>query len=187
MKKFYCFADETGQDTKGDLFLVAIVLEESANLEVLEQKLEILEKSTNKRQLKWTKTPYQVKQKYLLGLLEIKEVKEAIYYSVYHQSKEYTPLISLTIAKAIIAQRIDEYTVKIIIDGLTRGEMEKVREELKKLSIRYKKIRGMKDEQNVFIRLADAIAGFLRDFTEKERYTFSIVNRLKKAKIIMEV
>lgn len=187
MQKLYCFVDETGQDTKGKLFLVAIVLKEKSKIDFLEKQLEELEQATKKRKLKWTKTPYIIKKQYLLGLLELEELREAIYYSVYKESKDYTPLISLSIAKAIIAKQKGEYTVKILIDGLSRREMEKVRKELKKLAIRYKKIRGAKDEQNVFIRLADAMAGFLRDYTEKKNYTDLIVNKLKETKIIMEV
>ena len=64
--------------------------------------------------------------------------------------------------------------------------MEKVRVELKKLTVHYSKIRGMKDEQSVFLRLADAIAGFIRDCTEKQHYTVSILKRFKKQKIVIE-
>jgi len=61
-----------------------------------------------------------------------------------------------------------------------------VRTELKRLKIRYRKIRGMKDEQNTFLRLADALAGFLRDAHEKETYTAQYLARLTGAKIVTE-
>jgi hypothetical protein len=38
--KLYCYVDETGQDTGGELFLVAVVLKEITALELLEKKLE---------------------------------------------------------------------------------------------------------------------------------------------------
>ncbi|MBM3209165.1 DUF3800 domain-containing protein [Candidatus Shapirobacteria bacterium] len=187
MQKLYCFVDETGQDTKGELFLVAIVLQEKSQIDLLEEQLEKLERITKKRKLKWTKTPDGAKQEYLLGLLGLTRLREAIYYSVYKESRDYTPLVSLTIAKAITARQSRDYTVKIVIDGLSRREMEKVRKDLKKLAIRYKKIRGMKDEQSVFIRLADAMAGFLRDYTERQKYAGLLAEKLKEAKIIAEV
>lgn len=79
------------------------------------------------------------------------------------------------------------YTVTIIIDGLNDREMEAVRKELKKLKITYKKIRGMKDEQDAILRLADSIVGFLRDSTENQSYAKRILGKFKKAKIITEV
>ncbi|MBI3070290.1 MAG: hypothetical protein HYY87_03225 [Candidatus Levybacteria bacterium] len=67
------------------------------------------------------------------------------------------------------------------------AEMEKVRTELKKLKISYRKIRGMKDEQDSVLRLADSIAGFLRDCVEKQPYALRLLKKFKKAKIIVEV
>lgn len=101
-------------------------------------------------------------------------------------SKEYSKLTSLTIAKAILAKKQEDYTVTIIIDGFNNKERDVVREELKKLNIRYRKIRGMKDEQSVFLRLADAMAGFLREAYEKEVYTAGYIGRFIGAKIVTE-
>lgn len=118
--------------------------------------------------------------------MSLKELKEAIFYSTYHNTKRYTALITQTIAKAIFARKVDDYRVNIIIDGLNKKEMEKVRKELKKLKVHYKKIKGMRDEQNVFLRLADAIAGFLRDCVEKQTYTKFLFRRFKEQKMIVE-
>jgi hypothetical protein len=63
--KLYCYVDETGQDTKGELFLVAVLLKESSKLETLQKKLEKTERRTGKRQLKWKKTNRDTKKKYL--------------------------------------------------------------------------------------------------------------------------
>lgn len=186
-KRFYCYVDETGQDTKGKFFLVTVVLKEQAHLAPFLAKLEKLEKATKKNLLKWTKTSFVVRKNYLRQLATITELSGAIFYSTYHETKEYTPLISLTIAKAVLAEKEDNYTVTIIIDGLKKKEMEEVRKELKKLKIHYRKIRGMKDEQSVFLRLADAIAGFLRDYIEKQPYAKMLLKKFKEAKILTEV
>jgi len=39
MQKLYCYIDETGQDTKGKLFLVSIVIQEQER-EELREKIE---------------------------------------------------------------------------------------------------------------------------------------------------
>lgn len=184
--KLYCFVDETGQDTKGALFLVAVVLKEIDGLVALEKRLQEIEQKTGKKQLKWKKTNNQIKELYLEELIQVKSLQNSIYYSQYQASKEYSKLTSLTIAKAILARQKENYSVIVIIDGLNDREREIVRQELKKLKIKYRKIRGMKDEQNIFLRLANAMAGFLRDNTEKQAYTKIFMRRLQIAKIIIE-
>lgn len=70
---------------------------------------------------------------------------------------------------------------------LNDRQRDMVRDELKKLKIRYRKIRGMKDEQDIFLRLADVFAGFLRDAHEAKSYTTDYMRRLQKAHIICEI
>ena len=184
--KLYCYVDETGQDTKGELFLVAVVLKEISGLETLEKKLEAIEARTGKKQSKWKKISQKIKKKYLEELIQVKELKNAIFYATYQTSKEYSKLTSLTIAKAVLAKESTNYTVTVIIDGLNNKERDVVREELKKLKIKYRKIRGMKDEQNIFLRLSDAMAGFLREVYEGEEYTKQFIKRFEKASMITE-
>ena len=184
--KLYCYVDETGQDTKGELFLVAIVLKEITDLFVLEKQLEEIEKKTGKKLSKWKKTRQVVKKKYLKAIIQLKNLKNSIYYAVYNASKEYSKLTALTIAKAVLAKDNKNYTVTIIIDGLNNREREIVRSELKKLKIKYRKIRGLKDEQSAFLRLADAMAGFLRDMREQEPYAKPFIKDFLKKEIVAE-
>ena len=48
-QKLYCFVDETGQDTKGEFFLVAVVIKEAEDLETLQEKLSEIEKLSKKK------------------------------------------------------------------------------------------------------------------------------------------
>lgn len=167
-QKLYCYVDETGQDTKGKLFLVAIVLKEIGQLEILDMKLQ------------------KIKRKYLEGLLQIKELKNSMFYSIYENTKEYTSLTSFTVAKAVLSGNRENYTVTVIIDGLNDKERDVVRTGLKKLKIKYNKIRGMRDEQNIFLRLSDAMAGFLREVYEKHEYAVEFMKRFKDGKVVTE-
>ena len=54
IQKLYCYIDETGQDTLGELFIVAIVVTDERQRE-LEKSLEAIEASTGKK-TKWMKT-----------------------------------------------------------------------------------------------------------------------------------
>ena len=81
-------------------------------------------------------------------------------------------------------ERTENYTGTVIIDGLIDKERGIVRDELKRLKIKYRKIRGMKDEQSVFLRLADAMAGFLCEVTEGKEYEVSLAKLFKSSKFI---
>lgn len=184
--KLYCYVDETGQDTFGKFFLVSIVLMDLAIREGLAEKLESIEIKTGKKKTKWTKTSYGVRREFLKKIAYLAALRNSIFYSIYAETKTYTQLTSLSIAKAVLAKGENNYSVTVIIDGLTKADTEKVRRELKKLKVKYDNIRGMKDEQSVFLRLADCIAGFLRDYVEKQPYTKEIFALLKEKKIIVE-
>lgn len=184
MKKVYCFVDETGQDTKGNFFLVSIVLKEKEGLDTLEQKLLEIESSTG-RFLKWKKLSFEDKIIFLDKLKGLTDLKNAIYFSVYKNSMAYTPLISLSIAKAILAQPSKEIITTVTIDGLNDKDRIIVSHELKKLKIRYRKIRGLKDEQSVFLRLAHVFANFLRDYKENQKYAIEAIGGFNR--IISEI
>lgn len=139
-QKLYCYVDETGQDTEGKLFLVAIVLKNIQDLESLEKKLENIEERTSKKQAKWKKISWKLKSKYLEELINIKELQNSIFFSIYENTKEYSALTSLTVAKAVLAKGDQDYTVTVIIDGLNGKERDIVRDQLKKLKIKYNKI-----------------------------------------------
>lgn len=181
MVKLYCFVDETGQDTKGAFFLVSIVLKERKNLEILKEKLLVIESSDKKSFSNWKKLSFEKKATLLKKLANIKELYGSIYYSVYQASTTYIPLTALTIAKAVLNKQTggQDYIVTIVIDGLNDKERETVSHELKKLKIHYRKIRGMKDEQNIFLRLAHFFASFLRDYKEKQKYAITAIKAFK--------
>lgn len=184
MKKIYCFVDETGQDTLGKFFLVIVVALDSEILEVTEKQLLKIEISSKKGLRKWKLISNDKREKYLNGILGLKNLRGSIYYSVFHESKEYSSLTSLAIAKVAVLYK--ESLLRIIIDGLNAKEKENTSHQLKKLGIKYDKIRGMKDEQNVFLRLADIMAGLTRDYVETGKF-IKLYKELLKEDILQEI
>ena len=114
-------------------------------------------------------------------------MKQTLFYSVYHDTKKYNYLTSTTIAKAVQAVTKEDCFVLIVVDGMNKKEMEKMRIDMKNLGIRYRHIRGMKDEQNVYLRLADSIAGFVRDYLEGDKYTPVFFENFVKRGFLQEV
>lgn len=163
-----------------------MVLKNRENLEEFEKKLLNLEKSSEKNKRKWKKTPEEIKISYLNFLKHLKQAHGSIFYSVYQQTKGYAPLVALSIAKAILFKGVINGITTIIIDGLNDKEKDIIRWQLKKLKIHYQQVRGMKDEQSVFLRLADSMAGFLRDAFEKQKYAIPLFSKFSKEGIIQE-
>lgn len=164
MQKLYCYADETGQDAKGELFLVVVVISSKGNRDLIAEGLLTTEKGCQKGLSKWHSTSLQRKIAYLQEVLRVKELRESIYYASFQDTKDYLSLTASTIAQAVLRKTEGEnYQPIIVIDGLNKAEQRRVAEELRRLNIRGGKVRGARFRSDTFIRLADALAGFLRD------------------------
>lgn len=162
MQKLYCYVDESGQDTKGKIFLVFVIILDKEREEI-KKKLEEIEEKSGKRTRKWYKTNNERRLNYIEKIIISDFLKGKIFYSKYENTKAYIDLAVLTVAKAILKNAKDSYKATILVDGLKKTERHYFTYGLKKLKIKVRKVRGIKDENDPFIRLADAICGFIRD------------------------
>jgi|SRR2546421_2772948 len=185
--KLFCFVDETGQDTYGKFFLVFAVLIEQGKKDALESVLEEVERKTGKNKYKWKNTDNKLKEIFLQEIIKIDDLKKTLFYSVYSDTKKYNYSTALTVSKVVNGSVSGDYFVTVVIDGLNKKEADLMRINLRNLGVKYKTIRGMKDEQSVFLRLADALAGFVRDYLEGESYTKKIFADVERRKLIKEV
>lgn len=186
MQKLYCYVDETGQDTGGRLFLVSVVITEKEQQE-LRKKLEMIESQNKKRFSKWIKTKKDIKQKYLQKIIETNLFIDKIFFAQHAQTKAYTKAIINTTAKVISKRAVKQYEANIYIDGLSRTERRKFASGLRKLRIKVRKVRGARDQSEIFIRLADAIAGFVRDYLEKEKYAQEFYQKAIQRRVIQDI
>jgi len=187
MKKLYVYVDETGQDTLGKFFLVSIVISQRAVIDKLKKSLEKLEKSSGKKILKWTKTPLNRKIKYIEGLLKIPTLKKNIYYAVYHRTTDYELAVSHTIVWSVLEKtKHQPRQAKILIDGISEATARRVSKNLTQLGLRRKRIKSAHFRGEIIIRLADALAGFLRDYEEKQPYAIKIFRELSLANFIIK-
>lgn len=84
----------------------------------------------------------------------------------------YREITLITIASVITAVKTEEtYKASIFIDGLSKHEVLQVGSDLRKIGVRTRKVRGVKDENEPCIRLADAMAGFIREYFEGAAWT----------------
>lgn len=183
--RLYCYADETGPDTEGKMFLVAVVITTSELREAIERGLEGLELKSGKRLLKWKSTSVKRKDAYLQGILGIDALQGSLFYAVYRDTKDYLRLVTLTIARAVTRfSQGREHKATIYIDGLKKSEISKVARYLSQTGVRRRKVGGLRDESSAYIRLADALAGFFRDYEEEKPYTKELFQLFSKRNFV---
>jgi hypothetical protein len=182
VQKLYCYVDETGQDTAGKLYLVSVVIPEP-DRSGLKKKLKIIERLSGKRTKKWTKATREQRLSYISQVIKIQNFVGCTYYSKYDDTKAYVDLTILTTAKAILEKAKSPYSAVVFVDGLRRSERNRFGAGLRKLQVKVSKVRGIRDEANEFIRLADAIAGFIRDCLDGDKemrwkYKYAVRNEV---------
>jgi len=161
-KKLYCYVDETGQDTRGVIFIVSVVVA-AEEREAAEQRLMRIEKESGKGVRKWTKTNRERRSAYIARIFEEQLVKGKLLFGVHHDTVDYVGATIRTTARAIEQVSAPAYRATVIIDGLHRSEQRLFAVQLRKYGIEIHKVRGATEQGEIFIRLADALCGFLRE------------------------
>ena len=179
-EKIYCYVDETGQDTQGDLFIVSVVIT-GRERDALVDLCERIERKTRKGRVKWIKVEYGRRLEYVRQILAEPVFRGKLNFALYHNTKDYLPRTVLTIARAITALDLNDYKASVLIDGLPRAQEKWVGIELRHLRIKIKKVRGvLKDENDALVRLADALCGFVRAALEGQAEMRELFERAQK-------
>lgn len=183
-KKFLVYVDESGQDTKGTIFIVGVlIVEEEKNF--LQIELERIEKESGKLNLKWRKSGHDSRKLYIQKIIALPNLKNFLFINIFRDSKEYIDLTSLATAKAILKKSgKEDYKASVFVDGLRKREVEKFSRGLRDLRIRTRKVRGVKkDENNVFIRVVDALCGLVRDADDGNMWAQELMKKLVRKKL----
>jgi hypothetical protein len=187
MHKLYCYLDETGQDTQGRLFVVAAVITGDERDRV-RRLLERLEYTSGKGQKKWSKATRAQRQAYIAQVLQAPALHERLFYARFSQTTTYLPCVLHTAALAITTVAAGEdYRATVLIDGLQRAERFRVGVGLRQLQVAVRRVRGLRDESDAFIRLADAVAGFVRGHLEGHADVTPLFQEALRRRVLREV
>jgi len=93
----------------------------------------------------------------------------------------------LSTAKALYAQGAELPQATVIVDGLSRPERPRFAAGLRKLRIHVHKVRGARDQSDELIRLADAIAGDVRDSLEGDAIMRPLFAQAERRGVVREV
>jgi len=153
--------------------------------EALEQALLGAEEASGKATRKWQKT---IPARRIAYLRRVAVISHAflLAYRAFSSQGEYIAQTGQAIVAAIRAvEAPSESTVIVTIDGLNPEARNQLRREISRLTPHSKKLRGGRDESSALLRLADALAGFIRHVRRTETYTEGLFDLLSP--VLIEV
>lgn len=158
-KRIDLYVDESGQDTRGKLFVVAVVAVE--NSDKLRLQCDTIEGTSGKGKVKWSSAQRDRRLSYLRSIIEEgSSFGITLFYSVFRRTTEYDRATVDGIAKSIRRLLSPGTQIYVFVDGLSKSKCYSYKNGLRKQSCPVKKVSGIrKDENEPLIRLADALAG----------------------------
>ena len=161
-RKIFCYVDESGQDTLGDLFVVSVV-SVGEERETVRHELENVESWSGKGRVKWHKAKREGRLAYFRAVTGISALHGRLTFGLFRNSRDYPRLTILTLVRTIGHQQGERKAV-VFVDGLRRSEYHGFGTELRRSGVKVGKVRGIRSDQaDALLRLADAVCGFVRE------------------------
>jgi len=184
--RLYAYVDETGADARSDVFIVAVIIVDNRR-DKLRERLRTIELDSYKASKKWTKATHKQRVDYSRAICQTQELVDAIFYGVTAKPTNYLFSTAQTIRRAISLAADDQAVrVTILIDGLEKSLRHDVKRVVQDQQIAVNKVRGLRDESDEFIRLADTIAGLVRAHREGKDFAVPLVQTMKRRGILRE-
>lgn len=178
--RFYAYVDESGQETEGRFFVVSVVVLGSEHEAILTQ-LEAIEQRSKKGKAKWHRARYVYRQAYIDELANLSRLTQCLFFEEFRQSQKYFDMTVTATAHAIQRKVSPGAKVVVFVDGLRKQEASRFDASLRAKRVGIKKVRGVQKEQNnAFIRLADALCGLVRDAEEGQPRAVDARRRLQR-------
>ena len=110
-----------------------------------------------------------------------------VFFSRYAESRAYFDLTVETVAKALHHKGQASQSVTVVVDGLRGRDINRFKTSLRHRQVNVRKVRGVRDESEPIIRLADAIAGFVRDYLEGQSYALKLYEKAIKEGLLCDL
>lgn len=106
--------------------------------------------------------------RYLSHIFADDRFKGCLRYVVFRRVRDYDTSTIVAIAAALKWEKPNgKFTTLVYVDGLTKTKRHEYGARLRRFGLPVRRVRGIaRDETNSLTRLADAIAGFVRDALE---------------------
>jgi hypothetical protein len=185
-QKIYAYVDESGQDASSEFFIVVTVVAENERDE-LRQKISTIEQRTKTGIKKWHKLSNDRRIAYLTTILDMRVAHGRVYFGRY---KKPIPLIFSVVdalEKAIKEVAKGKYRADIYIDGIDRQKAQEYTNALRVRGISLRLIKGLRDESEPLIRLADMWAGCIRRTLFGDKDSKEVFGRAQEQRYLKDV
>lgn len=184
-EKVFCYVDESGQDTQGILFIVAIVIT-SHERDQLYEICSQMEIESKKLERKWHKTNHTRRVTFVQQVMQSRLFDGKLYFAVYRNEADYLAATVRAIISVLTMTHAIESEVTVLIDGLPKALEQDIGLFLRRRNIAAKKVRGVNDQRDSLIRLADAICGWVRCALDGEKDFEQLLKEAIKRGILRE-
>ena len=165
--------------------MVVVVTDQDRNH--LRQACEEIERDSRKGQRKWVKTKYDRRLTYIRQVVERPIFAGKLNFAIYRDAQDYSSLTVQTIVRVLSATSETDYKATVFIDGLPRSLERSVGLQLRRSRVRIKKVRGLKDESDALIRLADAVCGLVRGAVQEQPAMRALFEQAKRTGVLEEL
>lgn len=117
----FCYVNETGQDTQGRLFIVAVVVTESER-DDLRQQCGAIELESGKGQRKWVKSKQARRLAYIRQVLDIPVLHGKLCFLASYDHVDYLGATVRAVTGSLRLVESGEFQATVLIDGLQRSE-----------------------------------------------------------------
>jgi hypothetical protein len=170
-QKLYAYVEESGQETQGRIFVVTVVISDQS-YQQLSTLCEAYERASKKGRRKWHGTNPEPRLEFMRRVIEDDRFRGVLCYSKFqHRARPDFDAFTVDTLAAVISSKLEgsHYVVEAWIDGLSETKQTEYANHLRDKGLRKVFLhRVRKEESNPLIRLADALAGLLRDAIEAQ-------------------
>jgi hypothetical protein len=124
---------------------------------------------------------------YIRDVLGHAELRGRLCFATYHSTQDYLSVTVRTITLAMNRSANGEYKATVLIDGLSRSDERNVGLMLRRSGLSVQKVRGINDESEPLIRLADALCGFVRSVMEGNSTTHVLLTEALHTGVIVDL
>ena len=195
MQKLYCYVDESGQDTFAhpghtQIFVVATAVLDK-DRDKLHQVCESYERASGKQKTKWGRAGHEQRLHYLRLIFADDRFHECLRFVTFGNiQRKFDEATVNAIARSVLWKKQEHtYFALIYVDGLSKGKRRDYTSKLREQGVSVRQVRGIaKDENNPFTRLADALAGFVRDaLSGEDSEALQLLKWAERKRAVIEV
>lgn len=186
MQRLYCYVDESGQDTKSEVFIVVAVISDKEQY-MLRQKLSEIENMAKTGHRKWHKSRSERRMKYLRLVLNQKIGKGDVYVGHFKKPLPYFLPMLEVLEKSIKKKVKEKYRATVYIDGIDRKKAAELTNALRLRGISLEFVKSRKDESEPVIRLADMWSGCIRGAMLGKKEESAIFKEAKEIQYLEDI